>query len=207
MEQWNTRKFESERNRFVASRQDHVSWTGLSMIFIATFATTWLTSAALHSTTSMQMPMRYLLAVLSGYVVFFLAVRVWSDFQKRLPQYRLKGEDLPLLDLSMGSEGFVFAAVIFTPLALILGGLLSWFGAAALLEVAFEVAFSGVLVRSIWRAEKTVGNWYWVLLRKTGWVALLLMLSVYFGTVYVQSRYPSVNTATDAFRVLFKQSI
>ncbi len=199
MEFWSKHKLETERKRFVAARKDHVSWTGLAAVFLVTFFATWAASTALFHWTTLRMPVRYVLAMVVGYGVFFLVVRVWSDFQKRAPQYRPRDNDdvatLELMQFDNGS-GF-FLVIIGLPLALIFGALVSWIGAAMLLEVAFEVAFAGVMVRSVWKTDHTVGNWQGALLRKTWLWAALAMLLVYQGAHFLQSRFPSLQTAAD----------
>ncbi len=205
MESWNRSKWVTERNRFIAARKDHVSWSGLFMIFFVTGGITLLTSVVLRHATSITMPWRYVLALAAGYGAFFFAIRVWADFQRHSPQYRPKGDDHGILDAiqASGAGELGFAYILLLPFALILGGIMSWFGAAMLLEVAFEVAFAGMMVRGAWAAETRVGNWAGVLLRKTGGVALVLMMLVFTAAHYVQSRNPQVQTAADTFKLLF----
>ncbi|MBS7808757.1 hypothetical protein [Variovorax sp. PCZ-1] len=204
MKPWNEAKLESERNVFVEARKHRTSALGLSLVFVVTLIATWLASAALLKQTALSMSWRYVAAMCVGYAVFFCAVRIWADFQKRHPVERGNSSwDMPTDIPAVDAEGCFFV-VIFFFLALLLAGTISWLGVPILLEVAFEVAFAGAVVRRMGQVDYYVGGWHWVLLKKTAWILVMLMILVYFGAQYLQKQHPSIRTMADILRILFQ---
>jgi hypothetical protein len=102
-------------------------------------------------------------------------------------------------------EGCLVALV-----ALAVGGLLAVVfmligGPELLLEVAFEVAFAGTVVRRL-RHFQVVGNWKERLFRSTAPFALAVMLGLVAIAAGLQHRVPSATTFAQACRILYSQS-
>jgi hypothetical protein len=197
MRLWSKQDHDKEKHDFVEARKEHVSWLGLSLVFGVTFFTTWLVSAATLRQGLVSMPLRYALAMLVGYGIFFASVRVWADFQKKHPSERSKsgdwngdfGGDLPGADAEGCLIAFAALAVAF-----IFSALVAWFGSVLFLEVAFEVIFAGVLVRRFGRSNYEVGGWKILLFRRTWLFVTALIVSVSAGAHYLQSQYPEARS-------------
>ena len=121
-----------------------------TLIFGATWLSGWLFSAALLKQGVTSMPLRYALAFLGAYLVFFGCVRLWCEFIQR---DRGSGSDGSVLDGFMIDEGCLWVLAVLV--AATLPVLVFWLtgGFSALLEVAFEVAFAGTVVRRLGRTE------------------------------------------------------
>jgi hypothetical protein len=189
-------ELERRKREFIAARKARVSILGLSLVFAATFSATWLCSAVLLWLGLHHMPLRYALSILAGYGVFFLAVRVWADYQRAHPTDRGSSDkswpgDLPIFD----AEGcLVVLVIVFVGLAF--AGLVAWLGTVVMLEVAFEVIFAGVLVRRMGQLQE-VGNWSQLLFKRTWWLILLIMIATAMTAYHFQSKYPRAIKASD----------
>lgn len=189
MKIWKDVDLEHERRGFIDARKNHVSMWGASFAFASIFIVTWLSSWLLLKMGLQSMPLRYAINILVGYGAFFGVIRVWADYQKRHPVVRHKNSDWGSLDLpGADAEGcLIFMGLI--AVGFVIVGLFMWIGTGLLLEVAFEVAFAGALVRRMGQIEE-VGNWHVVLFQKTCWWVVLLILVVGAGAFYCQNKYP-----------------
>lgn len=207
---WDAARYAVEKRRFIADRLRHRfiaahTW----LIFSATWASGWGVSGLLLSAGMKNMPLRYGLALAVSYPVFFLCVRVWAGAMRSAPAADnrfIRSRDLPdLLNAPADGEGCLVALV-----ALAVGGLLAVVfmligGPELLLEVAFEVAFAGTLVRRL-RHFQVVGNWKERLLRSTAPFSLAVMLGLVAIAAGLQHRVPSATTFAQACRILYSQS-
>jgi hypothetical protein len=189
MKLWKDVDFERERRGFIKARKNHVSMWGVSLAFAVVFAVTWLSSWLLLNAGMQSMPLRYAINILIGYGAFFCVIRVWADYQKKHPSERHENSDLGSFDL-LGADGegclFVIALIA---IGFLIAGLFMWVGTSLLLEVAFEVAFAGALVRRMGHIQE-VGNWHIVLFQKTYVWLVLLVAVVCSGAYFCQNKYP-----------------
>jgi hypothetical protein len=205
---WDAARYALEKRRFIADRlRDRFIDTHTWLIFTATWASGWGVSGLLLWAGMNNMPLRYGLALAVSYPVFFLSVRVWAGSLRSAPTsdnlFNLRFTDL--LTAPADGEGCLVALV-----ALAVGGLLAGVfmligGPELLLEVAFEVAFAGTLVRRL-RHFQVVGNWKGRLLRRTAPLALVVMLGLVAIAAGLQHRVPSATTFAQACRILYSQS-
>jgi hypothetical protein len=142
--------------------------------------------------------LRYALASFCSYIVFFGCVRIWCGFIKHN-----RSEPSSLIEFPTLDDGFLWVLLIF--LAAAVPALLFWLsgGFAALLEVAFEVAFAGTVVRRLGRTH-LVGNWARSLLAGT-WMHALVTLAVLVGTAaLLQRAAPDAETFAQALGTIMK---
>ena len=88
-------------------------------------------------------------------------------------------------------------ALIAATLFAMLGGL------PLLLEVAFELAFAGVVVRRI-SGRQELGNWVGVLIRNTWWQALLALVLLVGLAAWLQAKAPQAKTFSQAVSQVWK---
>ncbi len=200
MTNWDERKERNERYLFVSRRLDRAPpVTAVALIFAGTWLCAWLVSAALLAKGMHSMPLRYAVAFAVAYGCFFGLVRIWCDFAKRDPADAKSGGNF---DLPSGDgEGCLWVLAIFA-LAFILSGLF-WAvgGYALLLEVAFEVAFAGTVVRGMGK-QSMLGNWVGALLRRTWWMALLVMALLAGFASTMQKAAPQADTIAQAYKAI-----
>ena len=204
MSDWDDRATQKERRNFVAARADRTSVSGVALIFAATFAASWFVSFALLKFGLTQMPLRYAISFCAAYVVFFCAVRVWADFQKPLPQDRSTSggvSDFPV-DSFAGGEGCLIVLGLFLVGLLISAVLWGLGGFAMLLEVAFEVAFAGTVVRRAFSKSYAIGDWYAVLFKRTWLPALVIFVLVVGFAQYLQLRAPQATKLSQAVAII-----
>ena len=205
MNPWSLRDYWRERTRFVQARAHRTSVLGVALVFGTTTLAGWLCSVALRVWAGVtSMPLRYAISALLAYAVFFGCVRVWADFQRRLPSESDRGDwsawsDLPLFD----GEGCLIALGFLALGVLLSAGLWAFGGFAALLEVAFEVAFAGTVVKSALRPGFVVGRWWQVLWRRTALPAALLTVVMVAIAVVAQRHFPDAQTLTQVLRQAF----
>ena len=198
MSNWDERKARNERHLFVSRRLDRAPpITAVALMFTFTWLCAWAVSTGLLATGMRQMPLRYALAFCVAYASFFLWVRIWCDFAKRDPDKKDAGlfSDFPVAE----AEGCLWVfAILF--LAFALSGLF-WLvgGYSLLLEVAFEFAFAGTVVRGIGR-QSMLGNWPQLLLKRTWWMALVVMLALMGFASVMQSAAPETSTIAAAYK-------
>ena len=72
-------------------------------------------------------------------------------------------------------------------------------GYSLLLEVAFEVAFTGTVVRGIGR-QSMLGNWPLLLLKRTWWMVLVVMLALMGFASVMQLAAPETSTMGAAYK-------
>jgi hypothetical protein len=205
---WNPQEIARQKQQFIAQRVDHVGGLGLFLVFAVTAAATWFWAQALLSWGLRNLPLRYAITGVVAYAVFACCVRVWADFQKRIERKNTSTSELAeaSLDAASSFDEAGCVVVIGVALAWVLGiaafgALWAFGGIAALLEVAFEVAFAGVVVRSL-RKTETVGDWLGVLLRKTALPAALITLAAVGFAAWGQSRFPQAVTLGDVLAQL-----
>lgn len=199
MTAWNERTERNERHLFVSRRLDMAPpITAVALIFTGTWLCAWAASAALLAGGVRTLPMRYALAFAVAYACFFGLVRVWCDYAKREPLQAKSGSgwDVPGID---AGEGCLWVLAI-AALAFVLSGLF-WLvgGYALLLEVAFEVAFAGTVVRGIGK-QSMLGHWAQALLRRTWWIALLVVVLLVGFASAMQRAAPQANTLAQAYK-------
>ncbi len=200
MTAWNERTERNERHLFVSRRLDMAPpVTAVALIFTATWLCAWAASAALLAGGMHSLPLRYTVAFAVAYGSFFGWVRVWCDYAKCDPGQAKSGSGWDGSGLDVGGEGcmWVLAAAA---LAFVLSGLF-WLvgGYALLLEVAFEVAFAGTVVRGIGR-QSMLGYWAQALLRRTWWIALLVMALLAGFAAVMQRAAPGADTLAQAYK-------
>jgi hypothetical protein len=193
-------ELERRKRNFIAARENKLSILALSLVFAATLAATWLASTGLLWLGLKSMPLRYAASILIGYGTFFMAVRIWADFQKAHPADRGSNSTDGYFDMPSGSEEGCLVVAIIVIAAVVLATLLSWLGAVVMLEVAFEVIFAGVLVRRVGRLDE-VGQWAQVLFKRTWWLALLILLVTSGIAHHYQSKYPLAAKVSDVWKM------
>jgi hypothetical protein len=197
---WDEREYRRQRSAFVANRGEfHPLGLATTLIFGATWLSGWLFSTLLYHGGVKSMPLRYALAFLCSYLVFFGCVRVWCGFIQRN-----RSEPSSLIEFPAFDDGCLWVLLIFVAAAV--PALLFWLsgGFAALLEVAFEVAFAGTVVRRLGRTH-LVGNWARSLLAGT-WMHALIALAVLVGTAaLLQRAAPNAETFAQALGTIAKR--
>ena len=145
------------------------------------------------------MPLRYSIAFAIAYGCFFCLVRIWCDFAKREPSGAKSGSnfDIPTVD----GEGCLWIFAIFALVFVFSGLFWAVGGYALLLEVAFEVAFAGTVVRGIGK-QSMLGNWAVTLLRRTWWMALLVMTLLAGFASTMQNAAPEANTIAQTYKAI-----
>jgi hypothetical protein len=199
---WDWRRERNEREQFVSERLQHrPPVLAVALIFMAVWLSGWACSALLLRAGLVSIPLRYGISTLLSYGVFVLTVGWWCRLAVapvKPPTERSRWYhwlDIP----SSGDEGclIVLGALL---VALLVSGIV-WLlgGYAVLLEVAFEVAFAGTLVRRLGH-DHTLGNWSSTLLRRT-WPLALLMTSIVVGIgAKLQHDHPEASTIAQAIR-------
>ncbi len=200
MKPWKDVDLERERRSFIDARKKHVSMWGVSLVFAFTLFVTWLCSWVLLKMGLQSMPWRYALNILAGYGAFFCAIRIWADYQKRHPSERQADSESAAFDFpTVDAEGCLIF-VLLIGAAFLIAVLFAWVGTSLLLEVAFEVAFAGALVRRMGEIQE-VGNWHIVVLKKTCWLVALLMIGVCAGASFCQSKYPNAVNIAEVWKL------
>ena len=193
---WDSRELLRRRREFVAQRgHNHPMLTATTVIFTITWLFGWACSTLLLKAGLLSMPIRYALSFLASYGVFFLCVRVWcnSVHHDRRPY----GGGI---DLGGADEGCLWVLLI--ALAALAVACLFWAtgGFAALLEVAFEVAFAGTIVRR-WSRTEIVGRWVSTLFANT-WLHALVVLGALVGVAAgLQHAAPGAHRFAEAVSV------
>ncbi len=201
MNDWDERKERNERHLFVSRRLDLAPpVTAVALIFTGTWLCAWLASAALLALGLHNMPLRYAVAFVAAYACLFGFVRIWCDFAKREPEHKSASSNFDLPSGGDG-EGCLIVLALFA-LAFVLSGLF-WFigGYGLLLEVAFEVAFTGTVVHGISK-QSMLGNWPKALLQRTWWIALIVMVAVAAFAAMMQSAAPGSLTTAQAYQAI-----
>lgn len=204
MSDWNDQAFIKERRKFVEARANHVSILGVSFIFTVTFAMAWLVSFSLLQHGIGHMPLRYAVSFCAAYFAFFCSVRIWADFQKKHPSDRNNANGVH--DFSgvadVGGEGCLIVLGVFVVGLLVSALLWAFGGFPILLEVAFEVAFAGTVVRSALRKPRAVGDWHIALFKRT-WIPAVGLLALTVGLAhYLQLRAPQATKLSEAIAVI-----
>jgi hypothetical protein len=192
---WTYKDYMNERRRFIGEREFKTSTLGVALLLGATIAVGWMASYGLRKLGLTSMPLRYGISYLLAYASFFLWVRIWADFQKLPPKdysTAQRGTD-ELRDASLlgGGEAGLFI-ILMVGLGLVGAVFMSLVSAfAVLLEVAFELAFAGVVVKRAFHADRVVGQWWRVLFKRTWLFAVAMGAALMVSAAWLQSLYPS----------------
>lgn len=197
---WDYREYLRQRRIFLADRgEQHPMVLATTLIFSATWLAGWFTSAMLLWNGMNSMPLRYALAFVASYAVFFLCVRVWCN-----SVHHDRGANDWSLDGAGGApEGCLLALAIMLVALVIVALFWASGGFAALLEVAFEVAFAGTVVRRLGRTE-IVGNWAGRLFAGTWPQALVALLLLVGAAAWLQHKAPGATKFSQAVAIVFR---
>jgi hypothetical protein len=197
---WDYREYLRQRKSFLANRGEyHPMVLATTLIFSATWLAGWLFSSLLLWRGMHSMPLRYGLAFLVSYAVFFLCVRVWCNSV----HHDRGGNDGSLDFPGFDGEGCLMVLAIALAALLVAGLFWASGGFAALLEVAFEVAFAGTVVRRLGRTE-IVGNWAGRLFAGTWLQALVALLLLVGVAAWLQHKAPSATKFSEAVAIVFR---
>ena len=191
---WDYREYLRQRQAFLASRREyHPLAFATTLIFSATWLAGWLFSTLLLMSGMTSMPLRYALAFLASYGVFFACVRLWCNSV----HHDRRSNDWSPDVVGLGGEG-CFLVLGIMLLALAIAGLF-WAsgGFSTLLEVAFEVAFAGTVVRRLGRTE-VVGDWASRLFAGTWLQALAALISLVAAAAWLQHKAPGATKFSTA---------
>ncbi|MFC5496486.1 hypothetical protein ACFPOE_02990 [Caenimonas terrae] len=203
-QEWGQARYEREKRNFIErSRQLRPVFFHVALIFGATWLAGWGFSWLLLAFGMTAMPVRYAISFFLSYLVFIGCVRVWADFVSRESSGSGGGAwDGSAVDLGAADgEGCrVMLAVLALGLAAsavfaLVGGL------PLLLEVAFEVAFAGVVVRRLSR-RVIVGDWLGALIRATWLPTLVALIVLVTLAAALQAMAPQAQTFGAAVKAL-----
>jgi hypothetical protein len=200
MDRWSRQRYEDEKRSFI-QRRIHLSplWGQFTLMFALSWGAAWLCSWSLLLFFSnghewaRSMPTRYAIALLFAYACFFVVVRVWIETAKREPEQQEQ------LDISTGAgapdaEGCAVMIVVLVA-GFIVGGLFLVIGGAPiLLEVAFEAAFAGVLVKRPLASDIMLGDWKMRLFKNTWKKVLFVFLIIVSAAAWLQHQVPEAHT-------------
>ncbi len=195
---WDWRAYLAQRRSFIANRSEfHPLGFASTLILGATWLSGWLFSLGLLQLGVHSIPLRYALAFVASYGVFFVCVRVWCGFVHWDRGQGGAMGDVPMFD----AEGCLWIVLVF--LLASIPAFLFWLsgGFAALLEVAFEVVFAGTVVRRLNRID-IVGNWARALLAGTWMHALAALLILVGAASLLQRAAPEAATFAQAVRAI-----
>jgi hypothetical protein len=167
----------------------------LALVASAAWYCSYLMLTKWHIT---SMPIRYLISGFVAYLPFILLIRIWAIWiQGESQYYSLNREFTEEMALETFPHSLVESAVIYAMTLAIVLVMALFGGVAVLLEVAFEVAFAGVIVEHAARI-KVVGSWFSLLLQKTMWRAALMTTLWALLGAYLQYKVPSAATLSQA---------
>ena len=199
---WDSARYQREKRQFIESRLKFRSvYTHTALIFTVTWLAGWLCSWALLTFGVQSMPLRYGISFLLSYLVFIACVRHWANYMRA--ERGSANADGGLDFAGADSEGclVVFAALI---VGLLVAALFAMSGGLALLlEVAFEVAFAGIIVRRLSRKQK-LGAWLGRLVRNTWLHALATLVVLVVVAAVLQGKAPQANTFSEVLKVLWQ---
>ena len=197
---WDYRDYLRQRRVFLANRGEHHPMVfATTLIFTATWLAGWLISTLLLMQGMTSMPLRYALAFVTSYAVFFACVRVWCNSV----QHNRGNLDGSFDGGGFGSEGCLYVLAVMLAALVVVGIFWASGGFMVLLEVAFEVAFAGTVVRRLGRTE-IVGAWAGRLFAGT-WLHALIALTLLVGAAaWLQSKAPGATKFSQAVGVIFR---
>ena len=138
-----------------------------------------------------------------SYLIFAGLVRVWAESAKDYPT-RSRGDgggtslDFPVVD---GEGCFLVLALVLVSL-LVVASFWLLGGFPLLLEVVFEIAFAGTVVRGF-KPNFVLGGWFWRFLEVT-WLRAMLMAGCFVGlAALMQAKAPAASTFAQAWSVIF----
>ena len=202
-DQWNRTELERQKRNFIETRlRFRTVSLYAALIFGITWAAGWAASTVMLHIGLTNMPLRYAVSFALSYPIFFLCVRVWADFMRR---ERAGNWDLgPSIDIPLDGDGCL-VLVVALMLGFVLVTLFAWVGGPTLLlEVAFEVVFSGTLVQRLGRTD-VVGNWARALWLKTLPHALSVLIVLTGIAYWLQTKAPNATTFAQAVKVVFQK--
>jgi hypothetical protein len=205
---WTRKRYEEEKRRFI-QRRVHLAplWGQFTIVFGISWAAAWFCSwfllryFAAAQPWLRDLPSRYAIAFLFAYACFFLAVRLWIEMVRHEPPEQ-QAEQLQVQP-GVGVVDGEGCLIVFVVLAVsfIVGGLILAFGGAPmLLEVAFEAAFAGVVVRRPLSGDLVLGDWKICLLKNTWKQALTGIVLLVGLAAWLQSQAPQASTFAQAVR-------
>lgn len=202
---WDAARLAREKRNFVEARRNlRPVFFHVTLILTVTWAAGWASSWALLKMGMSSMPARYAISLFLSYLVFIAAVRVWSDFVKadrRSDGGGWDGSGLEMFGADAG--GCLVVAAIFLVAMIVAAVFALTGGLPLLLEVAFEVAFAGVVVRRVSRTQ-LVGDWLGALIRNTWLHALVAFCALVTIAAVLQSRAPEATTFASAVKALLQ---
>jgi FtsH-binding integral membrane protein len=203
-EEWDRGRYEREKRNFIETRRNlRPVYLHVSLIFAATWLAGWGFSWLLLAIGMTNMPARYAICFFLSYLVFIACVRLWADVIR--PE-RGNGWDAGSGDVGgVDGEGCLVLLVVLV-LGLVAGAVFAMTGGLSLLlEVAFEVAFAGVVVRRISR-KQAVGDWLGALIRNTWLQALAALVVLVSVAAALQAKAPEATTFGAAVKAVLARS-
>ncbi|HEY8709807.1 MAG TPA: hypothetical protein VIM34_17640 [Burkholderiaceae bacterium] len=200
-QEWDAARHEREKRNFIETRRNlRPVYFHVALIFAATWLAGWGCSWMLLRLGLGSMAVRYAISFFLSYLVFIAAVRVWADViraERASGGWDGTGLDLPLVD----AEGCLVVSAALA-LGLLAAGIFALVGGLPLLlEVAFEVAFAGVIVRRL-SHKLTIGDWLGALVRKTWLHALVTLCVLVTVAAALQAKAPEARTFACAVQSL-----
>jgi hypothetical protein len=200
MTDWDERKERNERHAFVSQRLDLAPPVfAVALMFTGMWLIGWLVSAALLARGLHSLPLRYAIACFVAYAGLFCFVRLWSQYAKRQPSLKIAARN-NLIGAGLGELcawllPFIIIPLLFSGFVWLVGGY------ALLLEVAFEIAFAGTVVQGLSK-RALLGNWASALLRRTWFMALLMMALLCGFAAMMQHAAPETDTIAQAYEAI-----
>lgn len=210
MQIWDRKRYEEEKRRFIQQRINlSPLWSHFTLVFASCWGAAWLSSwSLLHFFSASHawarsLSVRYAIAFVLAYGVFFLSVRVWIDVVRRETHQQDESFDLGDGGFGGDAEGCLMVIVVIL-IGFVVGGLFfAAGGAPMLLEAAFEAAFAGVVVRRL-SGEITLGDWKRRLFINTWLPALMSMIVLIVVAAWLQHKAPQASTFAGAVRSITK---
>lgn len=203
---WTRKEFMERKRQFLADCEPHhggLMFWHLWLISTVTWLSGWGISALLKFNGMLNMPGRYAISFALSYLVFAGLVRLWAGYAQHYPARSRSDASGPSLDVPVGDgEGCLLVLGIALVSLLMVGGIWVFGGFPLLLEVVFEVAFAGTVVRGL-RPNFVLGQWFWRFLEVT-WLRALLIATCFVGVAaLMQAKAPEANTFAQAWRDIF----
>lgn len=203
---WSRKEYLERKQKFLAGCEPQhgqaMLWHVWLMITL-TWLAGWAISALLKMKGLSNMPARYAISFAGSYLIFAGLVRAWANHAQAYPAQRRADSDGGYVDWpSIANEGcFVVLGIALVSL-LISGGVWLLGGFPLLLEVVFEVAFAGTVVRGI-RPNFVLGQWFRRFLELT-WLRAALIAACFVGVAAaMQTKAPTATTFAQAWRIIF----
>lgn len=210
MNNWDRKRYIQEKRNFVQRRIHQAPlWGQFTLVFGTAWGAAWLCSwyllrylAEAHPWVK-NLPTRYAIAFLFAYACFFLAVRIWIEIVKQEPGQQVEQLDVTSSNVAVvDGEGCLIVIAVLLVGFIVSGIFLFIGGAPMLLEVAFEAAFAGVIVRRPLSGDFVMGGWKMRLLQST-WKQALVGISILVAVAaWLQHQAPQAITLADVVRTM-----